>query len=203
MLAAIKKFILSVMVWFVKRLQDFGNLCLFGTEKITTVRSFYSIADKLIDGKTDVNMSQYKGNVVVVTNVASQWGLTKKSYTQFNQLADDYGEKGLKILAFPCNQFGGQEPGSAKEILDFVEKFEVQDKLTFFKKGDVNGEKTREVFSFLKRELPDEEDGASDIRWNFTKFLLDREGKPVKRYGPTTPPFDMKEDIEELLEKGQ
>jgi len=150
MLAAIKKFILSVMVWFVKRLQDFGTLCLFGTEKITTARSFYSIADKLIDGKTDVSMSQYKGNVVVVTNVASQWGLTKKSYTQFNQLADDYGkgEKGLKILAFPCNQFGGQEPGSAKEILDFVEKFGVQDKLTFFKKGDVNGEKTREVFSF-------------------------------------------------------
>ena len=73
--------------------------------------------------------------------------------------------------------------GSAKEILDFVEKFEVQDKLTFFKKGDVNGRKTREVFSFLKRELPDEEDGDRDIRWNFTKFLLDREGKPVKRYG--------------------
>ena len=106
------------MVWFVKRLQDFVNLCLFGTEKITTVGSFYSIADKLIDGKTNVNMSQYKGNVVVVTNVASQWGLTKKSYTQFNQLADDYGEKGLKILAFPCNQFGGQEPVS--RLLEFI-----------------------------------------------------------------------------------
>lgn len=191
------------MVWFLKRFQDIGNLCLFGTEKITKIGSFYSIADKLIDGKTSVNMSQYKGNVVVVTNVASNWGLTKKSYTQFNQLADDYGEKGLKILAFPCNQFGGQEPGSAKEILEFVETFGVRDKLTFFKKGDVNGRKTREVFSFLKRELADEEDGARDIRWNFTKFLLDREGKPVKRYGPKTPPFAMKEDIEELLKKGQ
>jgi len=111
-----------------------------------------------------------------------------------------HGERGLKVLAFPCNQFGGQEPGTHEEILKFVDGFFPHEKVTWFKKGDVNGGNTREVYSFLKRDLPNA-DGTSDIRWNFAKFLVDHEGTPFKRYGPKKPPLDIKDDIEELLKK--
>jgi glutathione peroxidase len=104
-------------------------------------------------------------------------------------------------LAFPCNQFGGQEPGTNDEILDFVEqKFAAKDKFTWFDKGHVNGKDTREVYSFLKNALP-AEDGTLDIRWNFAKFLVDHEGKPYKRYSPQTNPEDMITDIEAMLQK--
>jgi len=128
--------------------------------------------------------------------------LTKQNYTEFSKIADEYSDRGLKILAFPCNQFGGQEPGTHEEILSFVDKFEVRDKLTWFEKGDVNGARTREVWSFLKRELPNS-DGTVDIRWNFAKFLVDHEGKAYKRFSPQASPFTMKEDIEELLKKAE
>ena len=156
--------------------------------------------------------------------------MTAKNYDQLAKLHAKYAEsKGLRMLLFPCNQFGGQEPVSVKsdmlyreevgtdhvshlsnlnchpkgtheEILSFVDKFEVRDKLTLFEKGNVNGGKSREVFSFLKRELPNS-DGTVDIRWNFAKFLVDHEGKPYKRFSPKASPFTMKEDIEELLKK--
>ena len=126
--------------------------------------------------------------------------MTKQNYTELSALADELGPKGLKILAFPCNQFGRQEPGTHEEILKFVEKFDCRDKLTFFEKGHVNGSDTREVFGFLKKALPSS-DGTTDIRWNFAKFLIDHTGQPYKRYSPKQSPFEMKTDIEELLEK--
>jgi len=94
--------------------------------------------------------------------------LTKLNYTQLPTLSDEYGPKGLKILAFPCNQFGAQEPGSAQEIKDFVKKFDanMEDKLTFFEKGDVNGDTARDVYKYLTTTLPNE-DGTVDIAWNF------------------------------------
>lgn len=114
---------------------------------------------------------------------------------------DDYGSRGFKVLAFPCNQFGGQEPGTHEEILTFVEKkFQGSNKFTWFEKGDVNGANTREVFSFLKQALP-HKDKTKDVRWNFGKFLIDHEGKPHKRYGSKAPPMAMKEAIEELLRR--
>jgi len=183
-----------------KTIQTVGMRLVYGKEKVTAASSFYELTDTLIDGKTKVPMSTYKGDVVLVTNVASQWGLTKQNYTEFSKIVDEYGKRGLKVLAFPCNQFGGQEPGTPEEILTFVEEFDCRDKLTFFKKGDVNGARTREVFSFLKREIKSRA-GETDIRWNFAKFLIDHEGKPYKRYGPKTPPFAMKDDIEELLKR--
>lgn len=96
--------------------------------------------------------------------------MTKANYTQLPKLADDYGARGLKILAFPCNQFGGQEPGTHSEIIEFVKKFDpdMAEKLIFFEKADVNGANAREVFSYLKKELPNA-DGTSDVRWNFGK----------------------------------
>ena len=129
--------------------------------------NFYDIIDKTIDGQ-EVKMSDFKGSVLLFVNVASKWGLTKLNYTQLPQLADELGPQGLKILAFPCNQFGGQEPGSAQEILDFVKKFDANmaDKLIFFEKGDVNGDKARDVYKYLTTALPNE-DGTIDISWNF------------------------------------
>ncbi|KAL7476826.1 hypothetical protein ACHAW6_002661 [Cyclotella cf. meneghiniana] len=130
----------------------------------------------------EVPMSKFKGEVLCV-------------------LYDEYNSKGFKILAFPCNQFGGQEPGTHDEILEFVEKnFQAKDKFTWFEKGHVNGKETREVYSFLKQSLP-AEDGTKDIRWNFAKFLVDHEGTPYKRFGPKTNPEEMKVDIEDLLAK--
>jgi len=129
--------------------------------------SFYDITDKTMDGQ-EVKMSDYKGSVLLFVNVASKWGLTKLNYTQLPTLSDEYGPKGLKILAFPCNQFGAQEPGSAQEIKDFVKKFDanMEDKLTFFEKGDVNGDTARDVYKYLTTTLPNE-DGTVDIAWNF------------------------------------
>lgn len=117
-------------------------------------------------------------------------------------MVDEYGARGFQVLAFPCNQFLFQEPGSHKEILDFVEtNFGAKDKLVFFEKGNVNGNKTREVYTFLKHKLPNG-DNTTDIKWNFTKFLIDHEGNPYKRYdGGQNPYWEMKEDIEKLLKK--
>ena len=131
---------------------------IYGSEKVTSKINFYDLVDKKMDGE-EVSMSTYKGNVLLVVNVASKWGLTKKNYTQLPKLVDEYGARGFKVLAFPCNQFGGQEPGTNEQILTFVEKFGARDKLEYFEKGDVNGNNAREVFSFLKREL-----GQEDIR---------------------------------------
>jgi len=120
-------------------------------------------------------MSSYKGSVVLLVNVACQWGLTKVNYTytQLPQLADQYGKQGLKIAAFPCNQFGGQEPGTHEEILAFVKQFdpEMESKLDFFEKGDVNGDTARDVYKYLTKELLNE-DGSEDIAWNFGTYFL-------------------------------
>jgi len=123
------------------------------------------------------------------------------NYTGLSKLVDEFGSQGFKVLAFPCNQFNSQEPGTNDEVLDFVErKFGAKDKFTFFEKGNVNGEETREVFSFLKQNLPNS-DESTDVRWNFAKFLVDHEGSPVKRFSSQEKPSSMKERIEELLKK--
>jgi len=111
-----------------------------------------------------------------------------------------YGDKGLQILAFPCNQFGKQEPGSNAEIIEYTKKFDpdMPSKVTFFEKAPVNGAKTREVFSFLKNALPSD-DSTKDIRWNFAKFIVSHTGAPYKRYGPDFAPMGLENDIKELL----
>jgi len=155
--------------------------------------SFFDIVEKDMSGN-DYKMSDLKGDVLLVTNVASKWGLTGKNYAQLSKLVDEYQDSGLKVLTFPCNQFGAQEPGSNEEILKFVEdKFKASKKFIWFEKGDVNGDNTRPAFSFLKKEETD------DIDWNFAKFLVDHEGKTYKRYGPKEAPNSMKDDIEKLL----
>lgn len=184
------------------KLQDASTKCFFGSDDGTIKNMFYDLVDRDMDGN-EVKMDRFKGDVLCVVNVASNWGLTKANYVQFSDLADKLSSRGFKILAFPCNQFGGQEPGTHEEILNFVEKnFGAKDKFTWFEKGHVNGKDTREVYSFLKQKLSSEDgDGTADIRWNFAKFLVDHEGTPFKRYGPKTNPEDMTADIEELLAK--
>jgi len=130
--------------------------------------------------------------------------LTNKNYSGLVKLYDEYHSRGLEIICYPCNQFGAQEPKSHEEILQFVSKYKGEDgkgadeKFHFMAKGDVNGRKTNEVFSFLKGKLP-WEDGSRDVRWNFGKFLVSGEGIPHSRFGSKQAPDEMEDAIEELL----
>lgn len=168
--------------------------------KLAAGTEYLTIKDTLIRGE-EVTMGDYVGDVCVVVNVASKWGLTPQNYTQFIKLIDELGEKGFKVLAFPCNQFLSQEPGGEPEIVATINKFGgMRDRLILFSKADVNGANARPVFTYLKEALPFK-DGSTNVQWNFGKFLIDHEGKPVKRYGSKTEPMKMKADIEALLAK--
>lgn len=156
--------------------------------------TFYQFKAKSLQGK-EISMEQYKGKVVVVVNTASKCGLTPQ-YEGLEALNQKYKDKGLVILGFPCNQFGNQEPGGAKEIsegclINYGVSFQM------FEKVDVNGDTAHPLFKYLKKELP----GflISKVKWNFTKFVVDRNGKPVKRFSPTTKPEQMEAYIQSLL----
>lgn len=159
-------------------------------------QKFYELNANSLQGK-EVSMEDYKGKVVVVVNTASKCGFTPQ-YEGLEKLYKDYKDKGLVILGFPCNQFGNQEPGSEKDIaegclLNYGVSFPM------FSKVFVNGENTHPVFSYLKNELKGTL--GNNVKWNFTKFVIDRNGKPVKRFAPITKPENMKETIEQLLSK--
>jgi len=126
--------------------------------------------------------------------------LTARQYTELKYLFDIYSERGLTILAFPCNQFNNQEPGTSEEILSLAEEYDARDAFIFFEKGDVNGEYAREVYEFLKNKLPND-DGSTDIQWNFSKFLIDRKGNPQHRFAPKVKPLEMISFIENLLDQ--
>lgn len=139
---------------------------------------------------------KYIGQVVLVVNTASQCGFTPQ-YQELQELYQSYHDRGFVVLAFPCNQFGGQEPGTNDEIKEFCQlnygvSFPVMEKI------EVNGTHTHPVFAYLKKECPGIL-GTEKIKWNFTKFLIDREGKPYKRYAPSVKPSEIKTDIELLL----
>lgn len=156
--------------------------------------NFYDFVAKDINGK-DINMNQYKGKVVLVVNTASKCGFTPQ-FKGLEELYNEYKEKGFEILAFPCNQFKNQDPGSNKEINNFCQlNYGVT--FTMFEKIDVKGPNAHPIFKYLKEQtkglLNDE------IKWNFTKFLIDSNGNVVKRYAPTTSPSKIKKDIENLL----
>jgi glutathione peroxidase len=158
-------------------------------------QGFYDFSAISLQGK-EIDMDEYKGKVVLVVNTASKCGLTPQ-YEGLEKLYRDYKDKGLVILGFPCNQFAGQEPGDEKSI---SEGCLINYGVTFpmFAKIDVNGANAHPIYKYLKSELKGGLLGSS-IKWNFAKFLIDKEGKPYKRYSPTTAPENLKEDIEELL----
>lgn len=159
-----------------------------------TAMNFYQFKAKSLQGK-EISMKAYAGKVVLVVNTASKCGFTPQ-YEGLEKLYKDYKDKGLVVLGFPCNQFGSQEPGSAEEISKFC-TLNYGVNFPLFMKIDVNGDKADPLYKYLKEALPGTL--GNDIKWNFTKFLLDREGKPVKRYGSVVKPEEISKDIEKLL----
>ncbi|CAH2071243.1 unnamed protein product [Thlaspi arvense] len=158
-------------------------------------KSIYDFTVKDAKG-SDVDLSTYKGKVLLIVNVASQCGLTNSNYTELAQLYQKYKDHGFEILAFPCNQFGNQEPGSNEEILQFAcTRFKAE--YPIFDKVDVNGDKAAPIYKFLKSS----KGGifGDGIKWNFAKFLIDKEGNVVDRYAPTTSPLSIEKDLKKLL----
>jgi glutathione peroxidase len=155
---------------------------------------FYSFKARKINGQ-EVPFDTFKGKVVLVVNTASKCGFTPQ-FEGLENLYKEYKDQGLEILGFPSNQFGQQDPGANDEILEFCQvNYGVT--FTMFDKIDVNGANADPIYKYLKsqkRSLL-----GSEISWNFTKFLIDKEGKVVKRYLPTVKPQDLKRDIEKLL----
>lgn len=164
------------------------------TEEITMDKSIYNFNYETPSGEKK-SMNDYNGNVILIVNTATQCGLTPQ-FEGLELLHNTYAEKGLKVLGFPCNQFGGQEPLTNEEM---VETCKINHGVTFelTKKIEVNGENENSLYSFLKgkQKLEDE----NDIRWNFEKFLVNKKGEVVKRFSPQTTPAEITNEIEELL----
>lgn len=160
----------------------------------TKTGSFYDFTVNDIDGKP-VKMDKFKGKVALIVNLASACGFTPQ-YTELAQVYDKYQSKGFTVLGFPCNQFGAQEPGSNANIKQFAMK-EYGVKFPLFAKVDVNGASADPLFQWLKAQ----KSGflTDDIKWNFSKFLVDREGNVVGRYGSSTTPGSIVGDIEKYL----
>ncbi len=164
----------------------------------TPVHSVYAFSATLLDGRT-MHLDELRGRVLLIVNTASQCGFTPQ-YAGLERLYRTYRQRGFEVLGFPCNQFGGQEPGTGAEIMEFcVRNYEIS--FPLFAKTDVNGPHAHPLFRFLKEEKPGMFGifGAGNIRWNFTKFLVDRSGGVVKRYAPATEPRKLAGAIERLL----
>ena len=164
---------------------------------LNTDSDWFQLRAKKMDGSM-LNLDTLRGRVVLVVNVASKCGFTPQ-YKQLQELYDRYGKEGLSILAFPCNQFGGQEPGTDEEILQFCSNtygvtFPVMSKV------DVNGTNADPIFSYVKQRATGVL-GTEGIKWNFTKFLIDQHGNVVSRFAPTTSPATIASAIEGLLRR--
>jgi glutathione peroxidase len=188
--------------------------CAQNKEKMVTIYDF-----KALDNKgEEVDMAQYRGKVLMIVNTASKCGFTPQ-YDGLEALYQKYKEQGLVILGFPCDQFKHQEPGSDEEIAEFCR---VNHGVTFplMKKTEVFGENAHPIFKYLTEQVPDEKvtglkdkavmkmvdslsksDGREEggVRWNFTKFLISKDGSVIKRYAPVAKPEDMEADIEAML----
>jgi glutathione peroxidase len=155
----------------------------------------YDFKIKAADG-VETTLNPYEGKVLLVVNVASKCGFTPQ-YDGLEKLYEKYKERGLMVLGFPCNQFGAQEPGTDSEIQTFCQTtFGV--KFPVFGKIDVNGEQAHPLYQHLKKEEPGLF-GTEGIKWNFTKFLISREGKVLKRFAPAAKPEDLAKEIEAAL----
>jgi glutathione peroxidase len=157
--------------------------------------SVYDFTVKTIRGE-EQSLADYKGKVLLIVNTASKCGFTPQ-YKELQELYEQYRDRGFVVLGFPCNQFGHQEPGTEEEIEQFCQ---VNYGVTFpmFAKVDVNGENAHPLFPYLKEKAPGVL-GTKAIKWNFTKFLVDRNGNVVARFASQTKPSELKNEIEELL----
>jgi glutathione peroxidase len=155
----------------------------------------YGLKAKTIDG-TDQPLDAYKGKTLLVVNVASKCGFTPQ-YTGLEAMYRKYKDKGLVVLGFPCDQFGHQEPGDEQEIKSFCSlKYDVS--FPLFAKIEVNGTNTAPLYQHLKKEARGLL-GSEGVKWNFTKFLVDKNGKVVKRYAPTDTPASIERDVAKIL----
>lgn len=159
--------------------------------------SIYQFQVKTIDGK-ETTLEPFRGKILLIVNVASHCGFTKQ-YAGLEALYQKYQSKGLVVLGFPCNQFGGQEPGREEEIKNFcTSRFQVT--FPLFSKIDVNGKNTHPLFAFLKKEEKGVL-GTEAIKWNFTKFLVDGEGRVLKRYSSQAEPDKIGKELEEIFSR--
>ncbi|WP_027467735.1 glutathione peroxidase [Deefgea rivuli] len=155
----------------------------------------YDFSVQTLAGETQ-SLAAYRGKVLLIVNVASQCGFTAQ-YADLQTLYSQYREQGLVILGFPCDQFGGQEPGSAAEIAQFCQlNFGVE--FPMFAKVDVNGEQAEPLFTYLKQQRRGFL-GSRRIKWNFTKFVINREGHVIQRFAPYRKITDLRQFIEKLL----
>jgi glutathione peroxidase len=166
----------------------------FFNRKFSMTQTIYDIKATTLKGK-EVSLDQYRGRILVIVNTASKCGFTGQ-YAGLEELYRKYREKGFVILGFPCNQFGNQEPGDAKEIeqgclVNYGVSFPMFDKI------EVNGPNAHPLFRFLKKKLP----GwfGNRIKWNFTKFVIGSDGQPLKRFSPSTTPEKMEEFIKSVI----
>jgi len=159
----------------------------------------YEFSVLSMDGR-EVSLAQYKGQVMLIVNTASKCGFTPQ-YAELEALYRQYKDRGFVILAFPCNQFGAQEPGSSADIARFCEQ-NYQVSFPVFAKIDVNGAAAHPLYKFLKKERSGLLGalGWGAIKWNFTKFLVDCDGKVVGRYAPSTTPPQLTPEIDKLLQ---
>jgi glutathione peroxidase len=158
--------------------------------------TIYDFKINSLQGK-EIDFANFKDKVILLVNTASKCGFTPQ-YTGLEKLHETYKDQGLVVIGFPCNQFGGQEPGDSKDI---EENCLVNYGVTFLvtEKIDVNGTDAHPIFQFLKKSLPGIL-GTEDIKWNFTKFLVDKSGTPIKRYASATEPAEIEPDIKNLLQ---
>jgi glutathione peroxidase len=157
--------------------------------------NIYDFSAQAIDG-TEVPLDRYRGKVLLIVNTASKCGFTPQ-YDGLEKLHEELSDRGLAVLGFPCNQFGAQEPGDAAEIQSFC-RLTYDVKFPLFAKVDVNGPRAHPLYVWLKKQAKGIL-GTEKIKWNFTKFLIDRDGNVVERYAPTTKPEAIRADVERLL----
>uniref|UniRef100_W5MAX3 phospholipid-hydroperoxide glutathione peroxidase n=2 Tax=Lepisosteus oculatus TaxID=7918 RepID=W5MAX3_LEPOC len=161
-------------------------------EDYRAAKSIYEFTAKDIDGR-EVSLDQYRDKVCIITNVASK----PVNYTQLARMHDEYAEKGLRILGFPCNQFGKQEPGTEADIKEFAKSYKAG--FDLFSKIDVNGEGADPLWKWMKEQPKGKGTLGNNIKWNFTKFLIDRNGQVVKRYSPMDDPVVVEKDLPKYL----
>lgn len=160
-----------------------------------TEKNFYNYSAKDANGKM-IDMAQYREKVVLVVNVASKCGFTPQ-YKGLEEIYREFKDRGLVILGFPCNQFGAQEPGNESEIQQFCSlTYDVS--FPIMAKVEVNGSNAAPIYEHLKSAAPGLL-GTEAIKWNFTKFLIGKDGKVIKRYAPNTEPKDIVDDIKKAL----
>ena len=157
--------------------------------------SIYDFSARLLNGE-EVSLSRWQGQVLLVVNTASACGYTPQ-YAGLEDLYEQFGDDGLTVLGFPCNQFGSQEPGSSVEIAEFCAgKYRVS--FPMFEKVEVTGPEAHPLFKYLKAQKAGLL-GTESIKWNFTKFLVGRDGAPVARYAPATKPEELEAPVRKLL----